>query len=69
MHFFTNFKFLLINKANGKLTILSELTNVPYRTIQDINKNKTNNPTLETGYKFCKAFNITIKELVETELK
>ena len=66
MFFIKNLKFL---QKNYTLKEFSRITNIPYRTLQDIIANNANNPKADTLIKIKLAFNISIDDLLLKDLE
>lgn len=66
MYFLKNLKYL---QKDMSLAELSRLSNIPYRTLQDIYSRNSNNPKADTLIKLKLAFNISIDDLLLKDLE
>lgn len=65
MFFLKNLKHL---QGNMTLAEFSRITNIPYRTLQDIFAKSSNNPKADTLIKLKKTFNISIDSILLEDL-
>lgn len=62
-------KNLIYLKKDMSLKEFSRITDIPYRTLQDIFKNEASNPKIETLLKLRKCFNVSIDDLLLKDLE
>ena len=65
--FYNNFLFLK-NKSGLSLRKISEITEIPLRTLEDISRNKTKHPSINTANELAKFFNVSLDELINKDL-